>query len=366
LLDDDALARTVAVAEAAERYAGREHDIPVMRCAAADLEGPVIDLARLPRCSDREYADPGCPLTPFDPAAPIGWVYGTDLHTFERTWVPAVMACYGARPRSAAERFWYQISTGYAVHTDPVEAVLRAIMELIERDAIAILWLQQLSLPRVHDSLLTASSRYLLDWSARHFVETLIFDATSDLGVPTAYCLQVSEHDPLAAQSVSCATGRTITEAAEKALVDTVTVRSICYTDEPLVEDYRKFGSIFEGARFMARPERADAFSFLTDAPARWQDPPPPVPAGAVASLSWLLRALAQADMQVITVDRTTDELRRVGLTAVAAIIPDLQPMTLHPLARYLGHPRLFSAPAKLGYRSRPEEEINPWPQPFA
>jgi ribosomal protein S12 methylthiotransferase accessory factor len=68
----------------------------------------------------------------------------------------------------------------------------------------------------------------------------------------------------------------------------------------------------------------------------------------------------------VVVVDRTTDELRRAGLTAVAAIIPDLQPMTLHPLARYLGHPRLYSAPLAMGYRSLREEEINPWPQPFA
>ena len=366
LLDDTALARTVAIAEAAERYAGREHDVPVWRCAVTELRGPVIDVDRLPRCSDREYADPGCPLVPFDPAAAIGWTQGTDLHTFEKTWVPAVMACYGTPPRSPAERFWYQISTGYAVHTDPAEAVVRAIMELIERDVIAVLWLQRLPLPRVDNRLLSASSKYLLDWSDRHFIETLLFDATSDLGVPAAYCLQLAEYDQWAAQSVGCATGRTITEAAEKALLDTITVRSICYTDEPLIEDYRKFDSVVEGARFMARAERAGAFSFLTDAAVRHQDPPTPIPAGSAAALACLLEALGRAGMQVVVVDRTTDELRRVGLTAVAALIPDLQPMTLHPLARYLGHPRLYSAPATMGYRSLPEEETNPWPQPFS
>ena len=90
-LDDEALARLVAVAEAAERYAGRGlHDEPVLG-TAAELDGPVIDLDGVPRCTPGELAQPGCPVVPLDKDAPMRWVRGLDLLTLRETWLPAVM-----------------------------------------------------------------------------------------------------------------------------------------------------------------------------------------------------------------------------------------------------------------------------------
>ena len=82
------------MAEAAERYAGFTYEMrnPAQRARpadptpegwvvgkAAELEGDVLDLALLPRCSDTEYSNPGCPLVPFDPDAPIRWARGRIL-----------------------------------------------------------------------------------------------------------------------------------------------------------------------------------------------------------------------------------------------------------------------------------------------
>ena len=66
-----------------------------------------------------------------------------------------------------------------------------------------------------------------------------------------------------------------------------------------------------------------------------------------------------------MAVDRTPAELGAVGLTAVSVIIPDLQPMSLFPLAQYRAHPRLYQAPELMGYPSHSEKDLNPWPQPF-
>lgn len=70
--------------------------------------------------------------------------------------------------------------------------------------------------------------------------------------------------------------------------------------------------------------------------------------------------------MQVIAIERTTRELREVGLTSVNVVIPDLQPMSLAPFAQFKAHPRLYDAPSAMGYPVRSKEELNPWPQPFA
>jgi len=50
----------------------------------------------------------------------------------------------------------------------------------------------------------------------------------------------------------------------------------------------------------------------------------------------------------------------------VRVIIPGLQPLSFHYRARYLGHPRLYEAPALMGYPVLREEDLNGWPQPFA
>lgn len=370
-LDTVAEARTVALAEAAERYAGKEEadGSSAYRWArAADLDGVRLDSRRLPRCSAFEYANPACPLSPFDEAAVIRWSSGAELCSDQSIWVPSALCVYGLHRRVPGERFCLSISTGYAVHTDPDKALCSAICEVIERDIIEVLWAHRLTLPRIDPDLLTESSRRILQWAADHFVRTFLLDATSDMGVPTAYCLQVAEYDPPARHLVSCATGASLASAAEKALVDAVGHRDNMPRDERSLKlDYRNFTTVSDGARFMARAELAPAFDFLIqdyeDRPTAGQ---PDLPKDPEDQLAWLTGALRAKGMQAIAVDRTGSELSRVGLTAVSVVIPDLQPMSLHPLARYRAHPRLYMAPILMGYRALPEAELNPWPQPFA
>ena len=72
------------------------------------------------------------------------------------------------------------------------------------------------------------------------------------------------------------------------------------------------------------------------------------------------------AGAQVIAVECTTAEAREVGFRVVRVLVPELMPLSFTHRARYLAHPRLYSAPTRMGYRSYPEQQINPLPQPFA
>ncbi|GAA2814179.1 hypothetical protein GCM10010441_43610 [Kitasatospora paracochleata] len=371
---DPERARLVAVAEAAERYSAYEPPTAEHRWAAVDeldghdgLDGPVLDLARLPRCSATELADPACPIAPLDPSAPIRWVQGMELVTGERTWLPSVMATYRLHPHVPAERFWYRLSTGFAVHSDPAEALLRAALEVVERDAIALTWLQRMPLPPLPEGVGTPVLDELLAASRRHFLKTLLFDATTDVGVPTVYCLQVSEHDRTIRHVVGCAADRTLPAAAEKALAEALGIRGLLYDGTAAPDSYAEFTSITDGARYMAAPQRADAFAFLHAAAAgRPRAEAPELPADPRAALAVLLDRFAALDMRAYAVDRTHCELSAVGLSAFNVVVPDLQPMTLTPLAQFRAHPRLFAAPAAMGFTVHSEEELNPWPQPFA
>jgi ribosomal protein S12 methylthiotransferase accessory factor len=372
-LDDQVTASTVALAEAAERYAGLAPglDIDCRWARAADLaDEAVMDLGRLPRCSATEYATPGCRVTPFDNDAVIRWSLGVDLVSGEPTWVPSVMAVYGLRHQTPGEHFWVSISTGYAVHTDPRVALCSAICEVFERDIIEILWQQRLPLPPVAVHEISGNCTMLLRWAEDHFLRVLLFDATTDMGVPTAYCLVIAENDPQARQLVTCATGISLASAAEKCVVDAIAFRDH-FGGMPIPEtikmDLRTFINIADGARYMGLARHASAFDFLVDGYAdRVPQERPALPRNPEHRLCALIGIVRDHGLQAIAVDRTTSELAAVGLTAVCVVIPDLQPMTLQPLTRFRAHPRLYSAPGLMGYRVLPEAELNPWPQPFA
>lgn len=364
---DARLATTIAIAEAAERYVGSYPEADTVRSTAAHLPGAAIDLARLPRCSETEYAHPDCKVVPPDPAAEIRWVRGTDLMTGEPTWVPAVMTCYGLHPEPA-ERFVFQISTGYAVHVEPERALLGGLLEVVERDTIAVTWLRRLRLPLLGPAGMSPAVRELLDHSRRRFLNSVLFNATTDVGVPTVYALQQAPHDTEAANLVGAGTGRTLAHAAERALIEILNIRQLFHHGKPPVNDYAQFGDIMDGARYMGVPERAEAFAFLIEDLANRpvSDRCLELPDDPRRALSLVLERLREIGAQAVCVDRTSAELRRVGLVALTVVIPRLQPMSLSPLAQFRAHPRLIEAPAAMGVPASPEQEQNPWPQPFA
>lgn len=367
-LADSERARLIAIAESAERYSSGDFlGEEVMWARAAELPGAVLDPRRIPRCSERELRNPDCPVRPFDDEASIRWVRGTDLATGEPTWVPAAMACYLLRDVRPEETFNYRISTGYAVHSSPAEAVVQGICEVVERDAIAVAWLQKMPLPLVAEDVSSDRISYMMSWGARHFVDIYLFDATTDVGLPTVFCLQVARYDQRAHQTVGCGTGRTILEATEKALLEAATVRALFTNETPLPASFAGFVKADHGARYMGAPDRLDAFSFLIDgADARPRRSHTPWPDDPSEMLRHLIDAHTALDMQMIVVDRTPRELAAVGLTAVTAVIPDLQPLSLAPLAQFRAHRRLASLPVAMGYPSLTEEEQNWWPHPLA
>lgn len=364
---DAQLATTIAIAEAAERYAGSFPEADTVRAAAKQLPGAALDLTRLPRCSEAEYAHPDCKVVAPDPDAVIRWTRGTDLMTGEPTWVPAVMACYGLHPEPA-ERFVFQISTGYAVHVEPERALLGGLMEVVERDAIAVTWLRRLRLPLVGPAAMSPAVRDLLDHGRRRFLTNVLFNATTDVGVPTVYALQQAPHDPEAANLVGAGTGRTLAQAAERALIEILNIRQLFHHGTPPVSEYAQFTDIMDGARYMGVPQRAEAFAFLTEDLAQRpvSDRCLQLPDDPRQALSMVLARLHRIGAQAVCVDRTTTELRRAGLVALTVVVPQLQPMSLSPLAQFRAHPRLIDAPAAMGVPASPEQEQNPWPQPFA
>jgi len=358
----------VAVAEALERYANCVYDERQFRWATADeLGAEALDLDSLPRCSPAELADPACPVALPDRSVPMRWMRGLNMRTGEPCWVPAVLV-FMHFPAHGAERITNPISTGAAAHPDPATAVCGALCEVIERDAISLTWLQQLALPRIELDSVGPQLRRYLDVSADRDMTIQLFDATTDVGIPTVYGVSIAPEHPSCRTVVSCATSLDPQTAAAKAICETVSVRIALHDDKPPIQDVRTFTGVSDGAAYMCAPERAEAFDFLLDTPARRRlsEMPTLSTGDPTTDLRLVCARLADCGMDAYVVDLSTDEALRAGMTVVRAIVPGLQPLTFHYRARFLGHPRLYQAPARMGYPTRPEAGLNAWPQPFA
>jgi ribosomal protein S12 methylthiotransferase accessory factor len=369
LEDEDAL--FLALAEGLERYSACIYEKEQFVSAAAEELGEnALDLDTIPKCSEAELSRSRCPLAAPDKKAPMRWVRGLSLLDGRILYLPAVMVYLNAGLAHPAERICLPITTGSAIHTSYERALLGGILEVIERDAISVVWLQKLSLPRIEIDRLPpalAACWARVERSSRD-LEYLFFDATAELGIPTVYGLQIAPQDKRVTTLVSCSTDLDPATAVAKVIRDMAAIRVAFWTPHQEPENWDDFGDIFDGATYMARSAQAHAFEFLLQSGRKRRLSEMPAfeaPAGE-PGLGTVLECLRRHRLDAYAVDLTTDEGVRAGVRAVRVLIPGLQPLSFHHRARYLGHPRLYEAPARMGYPVYREQDLNPWPQPFA
>ncbi|MER5885343.1 YcaO-like family protein [Streptomyces sp. NPDC001941] len=366
---DPERARLISLAEALERYTNSLFQPELVRWATAEeLGDEAVDLDALPRCSDTELAQDEAWLLPPDKSLPQRWVRGWSLTRSRPVWVPVAYVWLFTTPQALGERTTHPISTGCAVHSDVHQALVNGICEVVERDAIALTWLQRLRLPEIDVSAAPA----LAEQRARledGFVRYRFYDATSDLGVPVVYAVVLSDHNPELGQLVMCASGPDPVDVIRKIYREAASSRIALQSGREAPDDPRDFTDVMHGAVHMGRADRRGAFDFLLAGPRpvrRPADLPTLTGNGPRERLDQLVERLRRAGAEAIAVDLTTSECRAVGFRSVRVLVPQLMPLSFVHRSRYLAHPRLYRAPLAMGLESRPESALNPDPQPFA
>jgi ribosomal protein S12 methylthiotransferase accessory factor len=358
-----------ALAEAVERHAASTfYDDQFLWASSECIDRPMLDLDIVARCSQTELAHPSCSLRLPSKKEPIRWVQGLSLNDGQPLLVPVVMIYTHAGWRGPQERFWLPISTGCAAHCSYEEALLTGICEVVERDAISLIWRQRMGLPLISIDALTPKSAPFWELYQRGSadVEFHFFDATTDVGLPTIYGIQVSRNHPHAYTTVACSTALSYDDALIKVIKDFVSFKRAFGTRRKLPVDTASFTGLMDGAAYMAAPERAYAFEFLLNSRRSTTLSALRAKSLSKMSLRALIQRLSKLRMQIVAVDLTTDEAHRAGLRVVRVVIPALQPLSFHTSAQYLAHPRLYTAPGLMGYPVFDEADLNQWPQPFA
>ncbi len=255
-----------AIAEGLERYSSsRFLQEQFLVATANELGADAIDLSSLPVCSTRELSDLSCPLMKPERGKPLRWVRAVRLRDGKCVYIPSVLVYLHISYNLPAERICFPISTGCAAHSTLEQAVLSALLEVIERDAISILWLQKLPFPRViididHPKLRHHLNSYELASSG---IQYHFFDASTDLGIPVIYGIRTSVHSPKTLTLVACSAALDGVEATAKVFKDLATVPIGFRNSREIPGDISDFAGIYDGATYMADAQRSNAFNFL-------------------------------------------------------------------------------------------------------
>jgi ribosomal protein S12 methylthiotransferase accessory factor len=361
-------ARAGALCEALERYSSvYQGDEASARGSLVEMGEQAVDPRTLYGFSERQYAsrDPrpqvsssgGAPAPPvswsgaacrvperLDADTPISWTPAWSLTHGKRRFVP-LSFCFAESPQSTGVSFCPYNGNGVAAGGCLEEAILQGLFELVERDAVAIWWYNQVQRPRV--DLASFSNEYfdglLDDYTARGW-QAWVLDLTHDLGIPTFVALAGRAKGEPRRLAAGFGSHVDPTLAVQRALTEL----NQLFDSDGLLERHMLDATQMADPSFLlpapdVSPSRYDGF--------RWA-----VGANLRADVEMAVARLASAGLEVIVVDKTRPD---IGLSVAHVIVPGLR----HFWPR-LAPGRLYDVPVKLGWTrvARAEHELNPSP----
>lgn len=316
-------------------------------------------------------------FAPFTETTPLAWAQAYSMVRKRPVLLPACIVFLPYSPAFAEQgerAICPGYSTGMASGATAWDALYYGLCESIERDAFVNFWLNRLSLPQI-DIRSDAELAELFDQRFRrdHLRYTLL-DATTDLGVPSVFCLLVdTSYDPPLV-CVGGAARLSSRVAVRKALVEAV--HTYGWAASLRAEGKRRYRSDFSDVADFSDHVRIHAsgallssidFASRSDRRRDIAEMPEGEPDRYEEAAGLLIERLAQHDQEVLAMDLTTADIADVGLRAVRAFVPGLLQLNASHVLRNLGNPRLYELPVRMGLASRPTTlaEINPFPHPF-
>ncbi|MGH3311970.1 MAG: TOMM precursor leader peptide-binding protein [Streptomyces sp.] len=377
--------RDLAFLEGLERYAGthRRCGTTLLTEAYSAVADEALDPAACGFYAPETYREDPM-LSPFDPDREIPWVWGHSLGENRPVLVPARLVYYSAG--LAADNFVFECSNGCAIGSCLEEAVLGGLLELIERDAFLLAWyggtpLPEIDLASVSGGTVTA----MTDRAALQGYDVRAFDNRIDLTVPVVTALAVRRDGGPGSFSFGAGAGLDPEAAVESALSEVLTyiphlprqVEERRGELEAMAADFGKVLHLKDHAQLYGLPRMAEHVRGYLEPRTRrpveelygdWQERHRPRTGDLLDDVALCRDQLLLAGHDVIVVDQTTPEQRRIGLCTVSTIVPGLLPIDFGwSRQRAPLMPRLRTAARRAGLRAADltDAEIRRVPHPF-
>jgi ribosomal protein S12 methylthiotransferase accessory factor len=283
-------------------------------------------------------------------------------------------------PAFAVYLYYYQVhpdeprlmpatSNGLACGTSLEDATLRAIFELIERDAAMITWYAQRIVPRLNldfKYLVLPELKILLEKIFEEGFRVEVFISTLNIPIPSVIGCIYSQRKTVPYASFGLATEVDLERAALKAVLEALMVHNtveIIHNQQRLkllkASEVRTF---LDHAVFYSFVQHKKYWEFLLKGPLY-----PPRKAQKVfnfsnngfTKLENVIDFFRRKQMEIIQVDLTKSVVKKNGYRVVKAIVPGLHPLDVNHKACFLGSKRLNMFLSDSG-------KISSYPHPFS
>ena len=361
--------RNVAVAELVERHAIYTPQIHSMTLANFEELGSVaVDPLSFAQCSAHEYKSSKCPVVKPSRLSVIRWVKAISLNNAKVRLVPA-QAVFLTMPEPAEHLFVLPISTGAAAHISLVQALNGGLLEVIERDALSLMWLLRTSPPQFVPGGLQSNPNAILSAFLRsgEGLAYTFLNISTDVSVPVVAAIRRSSSSQKMRNIVACAASMRITECTAKVVKD-LNAHAVGFRGTNVVPDQiEDFSTLQHGSTYMAHADRSEAFQHLSRSDVvDFVDDAHHETMTERDKLRHLVTQMERLGLEAFAVDLSTRESLALGLYVVKVIVPGLQPLPFHYRCRYLGSGRLQQVSPHLVGKPYKETAVNKWPIPFS
>jgi ribosomal protein S12 methylthiotransferase accessory factor len=371
-----AASETSAIVEALERYCATQRNADALRVGTqGSLDAPAIAPHELVLYSRRQYEAPQHRYVEPNEDTELTWVRSALLGSDRLVYAPAFLVYMDFVGAGGSERFSPTTSNGLGGGPDLPSAVLAGLLELVERDAFLVTWLNRLAVPRIDLTAATGIAAEVYRHYLRVGVETVAFDLTTDLEIPAVMAIGFDRSGAFPSATVGLGCSVDPATAIDRAVMEVAQIRTgtvPMYRRSPGLERPRRYEDVHtleDHGTFAADPANLGEFDFLFDGPLRAPADLPDHGGGNVeADLDHCRKRLESSGSTVAYADLTLPDIEAFGVKIARAIATRLQPMHFGFGEERLGGSRLFEVPRLLGHSSRDttEDDLNPCPHPLA
>ncbi|OLF06636.1 hypothetical protein BLA60_30680 [Actinophytocola xinjiangensis] len=356
-----------ALCEAVERYSGTyQGDETRIRGSLESLGESAVDPRTVQGFHDRQFRDrTGWNANhsqfqhvcdPFEDDAELDWSPVWSLTAQTHRLLPTGMLYFGA-PVEPGPRFVQADSNGNAAGSSMEDAVLQGMLELVERDSVALWWYNRTPVPGVDlDAFGDPWLTEVRDTYAAIDRDVWVLDVTADLGIPTMAAVtrrRSGDREDImfgfgAHLDPRVALRRALTELNQ--LMPAMIAKGDGDRYECDDPDALRW---WREATVANQPYLLPAENVAPRGPADHAYQPSN---DLLTDVTRIQSLLAERGMEVLVLDQTRPD---VGMPVVKVIVPGLR----HFWARF-GPGRLYDVPVQLGRLAAPTsyEELNPFP----
>lgn len=361
---DEALWR--ALGEGIERYSART---VAFATVAATLRETEI-AARLPICAPDEPCLPSFRTLPLD--TPLMHVAVRRLADHRETLIPAGFVHLNVVSHDPEPPVTIAISTGLAFHTTLLDALWTGWCEVVERDAMMGMWWCETPLREIVCESATVPDA--LGERLEHFrhagLDVHLFDMTTDVRVPSVFCVVTAAQYPYLLVSAACHSDplRACTKTLDEIAGSRYALRLQSGEAQTPVVDPGDVHQLEDHLLFYAHAPMHPAFAFLL-APAvphrvsfhsfargPWWEKP-----RDLASLAQFAAEREREGLTILWADVTAPEVADIG-RVVKVVVPEMIPLSPDHAVRWLATPRLRQ---RAGGGEAGMSAFHPFPHPF-